>query len=92
MNEFKDNQDLVCLLIFIYLRSRKKKNCDGQFSLDRDNDRYQDGANQIIHQLLNHQQLEFMKTLIDAFHNKEMTKGTTTQLIVESFRVRRAYL
>ncbi|CAF3650761.1 unnamed protein product [Rotaria socialis] len=57
MNEFKDNQDLVCLLIFIYLRSRKKKNCDGQFSLDWDNDRYQDGANQIIHQLLNHQQL-----------------------------------
>ncbi|CAF1239571.1 unnamed protein product [Rotaria magnacalcarata] len=35
---------------------------------------------------------EFMKKLTDAFHNNEMTKGTTTQLIVESFRIRRTYL
>ncbi|CAF3005770.1 unnamed protein product [Rotaria sp. Silwood2] len=122
MNEFKDNRDLDLLIQKLSrrlrdLRCRKKKNnCDGQFSLDWDNDRYQDGANQknspVIEPAttgkfilaLNIIQLcftdntdsieskEFMKKLTDAFHNNEMTKGTTTQLIVESFRTRRAYL
>ncbi|CAF3218277.1 unnamed protein product [Rotaria socialis] len=33
-----------------------------------------------------------MKKLTGAFHNNEMAKGTSTQLIAESFRIRRAYL
>lgn len=35
---------------------------------------------------------EFIKALNDAFNNNEMMKGTTTQIIVESFRLRRSYL
>ncbi|CAF5056238.1 unnamed protein product [Rotaria sp. Silwood1] len=35
---------------------------------------------------------EFIKKLNDAFDNNQMTKGTTTQIIVESFRPRRCYL
>ncbi|CAF3341648.1 unnamed protein product [Rotaria socialis] len=88
MNEFKDNQDLVCLLIFIYLRSRKKKNCDGQFSLDWDNDRYQDGANQIIHQLLNHQQLSLIGILFRKI-KLEFELVTKVALMVATERIRK---
>ncbi|CAF1555720.1 unnamed protein product, partial [Rotaria sordida] len=35
---------------------------------------------------------EFITKLNDAFDNNQMTKGTTTQIIVESFRLRRCYL
>ncbi|CAF4089392.1 unnamed protein product [Rotaria magnacalcarata] len=107
MNEFKDNRDLDLLIQKLSrrlrdLRSRKKnKNCDEQFSLDWDNDRYQDGENQKNSSAIEPattdntnsiESKEFMKKLTDAFHNNEMTKGTTTQLIVESFRIRRTYL
>ena len=34
----------------------------------------------------------YIKKLNDAFNNKEMATGITTQIIIESFRIRRAYL
>ncbi|CAF4356863.1 unnamed protein product [Rotaria sp. Silwood2] len=67
--------------------------------LDWDSNRYTENVSQTDSPVIDpttiadsSQLKEFITKLNDAFDNNQMTKGTTTQIIVESFRLRRCYL
>ncbi|CAF1152684.1 unnamed protein product [Rotaria sordida] len=82
------------------LRSQIKRNSYKRPRfLDWDSNRYTENVSQTDSSVIDpttiadsSQLKEFITKLNDAFDNNQMTKGTTTQIIVESFRLRRCYL
>ncbi|CAF4423053.1 unnamed protein product [Rotaria magnacalcarata] len=105
MNEFRDNRDLDLLMQKLSRRIRdlrshtKKETYRRRPLLDWDSNRFSECVSQVDPSTTNEigiadstQRKEFIKTLNDAFNNNEMMKGTTTQIIVDSFRLRRSYL
>ncbi|CAF4904080.1 unnamed protein product [Rotaria sp. Silwood1] len=82
------------------LRSQIKRNSYKRPRfLDWDSNRYTENVSQTDSPVIDptaitdsSQLKEFITKLNDAFDNNQMTKGTTTQIIVESFRLRRCYL